>query len=242
MRTKIVALLLGVFLLASLAACSTSAAAQTETDADAPSRTITVNGSGSVTLSPDLARISIGVFTEGPDAAEAVEENNTQAQAVVDTLTDMGVSADDIRTTEFSIYPRRTFNEDGEPQETFFEVRNTVFVTVRDLEMIGQVLGAAVDVGANNINSIQFDVADRSEGEADALQAAVADARSRAEVLAEAAEVDLGAAQSINTVLSGGIPQPFFARGALDEAAADVPVSPGQLEITAEVTVVYTME
>lgn len=241
MRTKIVALLLGVFLLASLAACSTTAAAQTDND-DAAMRTVTVNGTGRVTLSPDLARISIGVFTEGPDAAEAVNENNEQAQAVVDTLVDLGVSEDDIRTTEFSIFPRRDFDEEGEPREITYEVRNTVFVTVRDLEMIGQVLNAVVEAGANNITGIQFDLDDRSAAESDALQAAVADARSRAEALAEAADVELGAVQSINTMVSGGVPQPFFARGALEEAAAEVPVSPGQMEISVQVTVVYELQ
>jgi uncharacterized protein YggE len=93
-------------------------------------------------------------------------------------------------------------------------VDNTVFVTLRELSELGDVLDAVIAAGANSINGIQFDVADRTTATADARKAAVADARSQAEELAEAAGVELGEIQSLSTS-NIGYPGPVFdGRGA----------------------------
>ncbi|MCI0608161.1 MAG: SIMPL domain-containing protein, partial [Anaerolineae bacterium] len=68
-------------------------------------RTISVSGSGQAFLVPDIAYIYLGVHTEKLTASEAVTENNTQTQAMIEALTDFGIDAKDIRTTNFSIWP-----------------------------------------------------------------------------------------------------------------------------------------
>jgi uncharacterized protein YggE len=245
MRTKTFTLSLSLILLALLiGACTTAQAAPLTQEGEpaAVNRNITVNGTGVITLSPDLARISIGVQTQDADANRAVADNSDQAQEVVDTLLDFGIEQEDIRTTDFSIFPRQDFDREGQPLEISYVVNNTVRVTVRDLEQVGGVLDAVVQAGANNITGIQFDVADNSAAQADALQAAVLNARARAEALAEAAEVELGQVQSINSFVGGG-PAPFVSRSFdVAEAAMDVPISPGQMDITVEVTVVYEIQ
>jgi hypothetical protein len=234
---------MGIVLLAPvLVACSSRAFAQTPTPASASPRTISVTGKGEVPLTPDIARITIGVRTQGVDVAEAVASNNTQAQEVVEALQEMGVAERDIQTSNFSIYPQQQYDERGQVIDTTFVVENTVYVTVRELESLGDLLDVAVGRGANSIYGIQFDVEEKGGAVSEARQVAVEDARAQAQELAEAAGVQLGDIQSISAISS--YPGPIFdGRGAAaEQAASTVPISPGQLIITAEVSVVYEIE
>jgi hypothetical protein len=234
---------MGIVLLAPvLVACSSRAFAQTPTPASASPRTISVTGKGEVPLTPDIARITIGVRTQGVDVAEAVASNNTQAQEVVEALQEMGVAERDIQTSNFSIYPQQQYDERGQVIDTTFVVENTVYVTVRELESLGDLLDVAVGLGANSIYGIQFDVEEKGGAVSEARQVAVEDARAQAQELAEAAGVQLGDIQSISAISS--YPGPIFdGRGAAaEQAASTVPISPGQLIITAEVSVVYEIE
>ena len=131
-------------------------------DALAPLRTVSVTGSGSANLVPDIAYIYVGVHTEKPSAAEAVDENNAQTQKMIEALKDFGIAAKDIRTTNFSIWPQERYDQfTGTPTgEKTYVVDNTVYVTIRDLDKLGELLDTVIAAGANTVNSIQFDVAD----------------------------------------------------------------------------------
>lgn len=228
-----------------LASCASTAQAQTgEADVSEP-RTISVNGFGTINLAPDLARISIGVHTENRDANEAVAENNAQATAVQDALLDMGVEERDVNTSNFSIYPQQEWNNDGERTGTTYVVDNTVNVTVRDLDAIGELLEAAIGAGANNIYGITFDVADRETARQEAMGLAVENARARAETLAEAAGVGVGEVQSISTFVNVSPPSPYRSYDmAVEEAVGGgaVPISSGEMTINVEVTVIYGIQ
>ncbi len=229
----------------ALTSCASTAQAQTTGEGDTSvNRTITVNGYGMVNLAPDLASISIGVHTENRDAGESVQENNQQATAVKDALTGLGVAEKDISTSNFSIYPQQEWNNDGERTGTLYVVDNTVNVTVRDLDSIGQILEAVVDAGANNIYGITFDVAEREAARQDAMSAAVSNARERAQTLADAAGVDIGEVQSISTYVSVS-PSPMVRSYAMEEMAVgggSVPISSGEMTINVEVTVVFEIQ
>ena len=223
-----------------LSACGTAVSAQ---GGESPVRTLAVTGSGRVNLTPDIAYISVGVHTEGQDAAKAVIENNRISQDVAEALEDSGIEPEDIRTTNFNIYPQQQYDQNGQPTGLVYMVDNTVFVTLRDLDQIGDVLDAVVKAGANNINSIQFDVDDKSDALAEAREEAVADAQSQADELAKAAGVGLGPVQSINT-FSYGVPFPVLGGkgGGAVAAEASVPISPGQMLLTVDVNMVYEIE
>ena len=147
-------------------------------------RTINVTGTGKVTLTPDIAYVSIGVHTEGKDAAEAVATNTSQSQKVVDALKTFKIDPKDIQTTNFSIYPQQQYDNEGKPQGITYVVDNTVYVTLRDIDQLGELLDAVVKAGSNSINSIQFDVADREAALSEARQLAVDNAQKQAEELA----------------------------------------------------------
>jgi hypothetical protein len=212
--------------------------------AQPPQRTISVTGSGQANLVPDIAYIYIGVHTEKPTASEAVSENNSQTEKMIKALRDFGIDAKDIRTTNFSIWPQDKYNPStGLPTgEKTYVVDNTVYVTVRDLDELGDLLDTVVTAGANTINSIQFDVADKSEALKTARAEAVKNAKAQAQELADAAGVKLGEVQSIGFYDSS--PSPVFdgkGGGAATEAAA-VPIQPGQLTFTVTVNITYALK
>lgn len=254
MRNKILLSVFAVLLIFGLAASALSLpsvfAAENSQASDpnqptenAPLRTISVNGSGKVTLDPDIATINIGVHTENTNAQEAVAQNNEDAQAVIDALKGFGIADKDIQTSNFSIYPRQDYDNEGQVRGITYVVDNSVMVKVRDLESIGAVLDATVKAGANSINGIQFSVEDPSAAYEAALGVAVESARNRAEVLAQAAGVELGEVQTISTYI-GGVPTPYYGdiRIMAEAAAAEVPISPGQTDITVDVNVVYFIQ
>lgn len=207
-------------------------------------RTLTVSGSGDAFLAPDIAYIYIGVHTENATAAEAVADNTAQTEKLMQAIRDFGVDAQDIRTTNFSIWPMDRFDPStGLPSgEKTYAVDNTVYVTVRDLETLGDLLDTAVQAGANTVNSIQFDVAEKDEAMQDARAKALEDAKAQAQALAQAAGLSLGEIQTISFVDNQF---PIFdgkgGGGGVASEAAAVPIQPGQLTFTVTVNVTYEL-
>jgi uncharacterized protein len=249
MRNRTLFLIL-VLLLSSalLSACGTSFAAQpvlAQGTTEPSKRTINVTGTGKVTLTPDIVYVSIGVHTEGKDAAEAVAANTSQAQKVVAALKAFKIDPKDIQTTNFSIYPQQQYDSAGKPQGITYVVDNTVYVTLRDINKLGELLDAVVKAGSNSINSIQFDVADREAAMSDVRKLAVENGQKQAEELASAAGVTLGQVLSINSS-SPSAPVPMYdykvGVGGAAPAAAAVPVSAGQLIITLDVYMSYEIQ
>ena len=220
-----------------LSACAPAAA-------NAPTRTVSVSGSGTAYLVPDIAYIYVGVHTEKLTASEAVAENTSQTQSMIKALTDFGIDPKDIRTTNFSIWPTDKYDPlTGAPTgEKVYSVDNTVYVTIRDIKKLGDLLDTVVSAGANTVNSIQFDVADKEAALKQARADAVKNAAKQAQELADAAGVKLGDIQSIGFYDSQ--PYPVFdgKGGGSAVAEAAVPVQPGQLTFTVTVNVTYELK
>ncbi len=240
MRTR---LLFVTFLLAlslALTACSPTTIYTQPAPAE---RTLTVTGSGMVTLTPDIAYVSIGVQTRDESANAAIAANNARADAVIRVIRSLGVEERDIQTTNFSIYPQPIYDENYNQIGVTYVVDNTVYVTVRDLDVLGELLDSAVRAGATTIGSIAFDVSDRAEALSQARLAAVENARRQAEELASATGVSLGEVQTISYYDSTPLPYADSVRlnAPMAEMAASVPVQAGTLQITTTVTIVYTL-
>ena len=239
MKTKIFFLVTILVLGAVLTACGPSTIT---VQPQPPQRLITVTGTGKVTLTPDIAYISIGVHTQNANAKDAVNENNTQAQAVVAAIKGFGVADKDIQTTNFSIYPQQQYDNNGKLTGILYVVDNTVYVTVRDLTKLGDLLDSTISSGANNINSIQFDVADKTGALSQARLAAVADARKQADELTKATSVTLGEVQTISYYDSTAPITVQYAKADTLNAAASVPVQAGSMQISTTVTIVYGLK
>jgi hypothetical protein len=240
MRTKLSILIFMLVLALVLSACGTAAAQP---------RTLNVSGNGTVYLTPDIAYITIGVHTEDPNMATGVSKNNTQAQALVDALKKAGIATKDIQTSNFSVYNN---NNNGQTIDKttgqvssngYYAVDNTVNVTVRDLSHLGSILNTAVSSGANNINNISFDVADKTAAMEQARQKAMANASSLATELAKTAGVALGQIQAIS--YSDNSPLPYYGMmggGGASAPNASVPIQPGQTQISVTVSVTYALK
>ena len=239
MKTKSLILFTVIALALVMSACAPAGNANV--------RTLSVSGSGQAFLAPDIAYVYVGVHTESATAAEAVTENTSQTETLMQAIQDFGIDPKDIRTTNFSIYPMDRFDPStGMPSgEKVYAVDNTVYVTVRDLDKLGDLLDTAVQAGANTVNSVQFDVEEKDDALKTARAEAVKDAESQAQSLAQAAGLSLGEIQSIG--FSEVSPYPVFdGKGgggmAAEAAAAAVPIQPGQLTYTVYVNVTYTLK
>jgi uncharacterized protein YggE len=211
-----------------------------------PAQTITVVGQGTTRVEPDIARVTVGVETSAETIAEAVVQNEAQMQAVLAALEEAGITKKDIQTTNFSIsldrYPEPVVSTNVDQALPVYRVSNMVNVTIRDLEMVGAVLDAVIEAGANNIWGVSFTIEDPSEAQAEARADAVDNARERAEALAELSGVELGPVMAVSEVLGGGgIPVTYDT--VVERAAAGAgSISPGELEIGYQVQVSYFIE
>lgn len=225
-----------------LAGCGTTASTKSTSPNQPMQRTIFVTGTGQVTLAPDIAYITIGVHSEAGMVAEALASNTQQAQAVSDALNKLGVDVKDIQTTAFNVYPQQNYGPNGEMLDIKYVVDNSVYVTVRELSKMGEILNTVVKSGANNINGIQFDVADRTQALSEARKKAVENARLQAEELATTAGAKLGEAQSIN-VNNYYVPYgPVSLKGDAVGVGGSVPVSAGQMTMTVDVSINYELK
>jgi len=236
-------LLLAVVLIAAL---SMGACGPTTINQAAPpaSRSLNVNGSGTVYLAPDIAYVYIGVHTEKATAAEAVASNSAETQQVIAALKEAGIDPKDIKTSNFSIWPNTQYNPEGQPVGVMYVVDNTVYVTVRELSNLSALLDSTIVAGANSVNSIQFDVADKTEAIKQARNAAVENARTQAQELADVAGVKLGEIQNIGFYDSAPTPymESLGGKGGGGMEAPAVPIQPGQLTLTVTVSMTYEIK
>ncbi|KJZ31824.1 hypothetical protein TW83_06675, partial [Paracoccus sp. S4493] len=149
-----------------------------------PSR-LTVTGEGQSRIAPDMATVQLGVTTQADSAAAAMEQNSTQQSAVIEALTGAGIDEAQIQTSGLNLNPLMQYGENQAPTVTGYQATNTVAVRVSDLARLGEVLDAIVTAGANEINGITFSREDGAEAQDQARRDAVADARRKAELLAE---------------------------------------------------------
>lgn len=204
---------------------------------------IAVSGSGTVTVTPDIARLEVGVEVTGRTVAEARDDAAAAMDAVMAALADNGVDEEDVRTRSFNIYPQYNYRDEEAPEIVGFIVSNQVTVTVRDIDNVSVVLDAAIAAGddAVRVNGISFTV-DEPDALLDEARAdAMADARARAETLADAAGVELGAVRSISESTSFIGNQRFAVpEAAFDSAAGGATsISPGEQDLSVTVSVVF---
>jgi uncharacterized protein YggE len=130
-------------------------------DGDKLERSVSVSASGTVTAEPDIAQISAGVTTDGDTAKDAIARNNAVMAKLIDGLKAGGIGARDIQTTTLHVEPRYSQPKDGRPGTiSGYRVVNQVRLTVREVKRLGDLLDQAIALGANQINSIGFDIAE----------------------------------------------------------------------------------
>lgn len=197
---------------------------------------IQVLGEGSVSISPDLAVLDVGVLSQAVTAAAALRENSQAMGRLTGLLKAQGIAARDVQTRGFEVQPVYERPEHGAPHVAGYRVSNRVQVRVRDLERLGALLDAVVAEGANQVGGIVFQVAEPAPLLERARREAVSDARRQARVYAETAEVRLGRLLALEE--TGG-PSPPLQALSMQRMEHAVPLAPGELTFRLQVRLRY---
>ena len=213
--------------------------------ADDDDRTITVSGSATVYMEADIATLILGVRIKNPNLSQAQSESANRIAAVTAVLQQAGIQQKDIATADYSIYNMTEYAGDGIERQ-YYQVNHTLNITVRDIGSIGSLIDQAVKAGANSVDSISFSSQKLADGYEPAMKDALADGRSKAEILCEAAGVHLGKVRTISfqPAQYGAVSNSRsykMAGGEMDEAASTV-IQSGSVSVSASVTLVYELE
>lgn len=205
---------------------------------------ITVDGTGKVVGIPDIANVDLGTTVEKPTVGAAQAENTKTMNALIAKLKDMGVDQKDIQTTAYNVYPQYDYN-DGKQRLRGYTVSQNVHVKVRDLAKVGDILGTAGTLGANQIGGIAFSVDDPEALKAEARVKALENAKAKAEALADVAGVKLHRVVSFSESYGGGVPQPmYYAKDAVGMGGAEAApsVEAGSNDISVNVSITYEIQ
>ncbi|MBR4744757.1 MAG: SIMPL domain-containing protein [Oscillospiraceae bacterium] len=207
---------------------------------------ITVSASASVKLVPDKATVSFGVTTQEKTPEQAQSKNSEAVQKVMDVLTGRGIEEKSIRTDSYSMYPQYDWSENGDQRIIGYVVTTSMTVKDQDIADLGKLLSACVEAGINDVDSVRFLCSGYDEAYREALKEAVALSRDEAEAMAAGAGKKLGDPISItegyqDTSSRYGKTANVYTEEAVMDAAAPS-FSPGETEITANVTVTYNMK
>jgi len=209
-------------------------------------RTITVVGEGKIAVQPDVAYVRLGVSTRADTAHEAQTANANAFAAVEKVLKEQfNIAESDIKTDGFYVRPEYRYPErGGEPTVVGYTADHFVVVTYRRLDRLGELLDAVSAAGANQIAGIQFAAERADEYELQAIEKAMANARAKAEVIAQAANRSVLGVLSVQLQGAGSGPVIPYVRSQLSMGAADsavTSVQPGELEIAVVLTVTFEM-
>ena len=231
-------LLLGTLTLVSMA--------HAQGTAETP-RTISVSGEGTINVEPDQATVRFGVVTQDDDAEVAREENAEVASRAMNAIRDLGVAERKIRMETLRLQPRREYNrETRNYEERGYEAVRQVVVELDNLELLPTLVTRIVQQGANRLDGISYDVADRDAVRSEALAEAAQQARAKAQLLAETLDVQVGAPRQISEQ-SFSFPRPEFrveqaaAMAKSDAAPEPDAYAAGEIEVTASVQVTFDL-
>jgi uncharacterized protein len=203
--------------------------------------TISVTGTGKVTLSPDIADLRLGVNVSATTVKAARASAAASMTAVIAALKGLGIADKDIQTSWVSLQPTYDYQAGANPPRvTGYQFSNSISVTIRDLDKVGDTIDGSLAAGATSLDGISFRVEDEAGAEAQAREAAMAEAKAKAQTLASAAGVSIAGVASISENVAP-TPYPVYYGAAAPDAgkAVQTPVQPGSTDVTVTIAVVY---
>lgn len=215
---------------------------------------IWVTGTGTKEVASDVAKVFLGVESKEETVREARQNAAEAMTAVLDAIRDLGVADDDIVTTSFNIYPQTVWIEvndslgrHSEPRITGYTVNNSVEVTVRDIDLLDEVIDSAAERGGDliRVNSVSFTVSNPALHGAETRQLAAADARAKAQLYADAMGVNLGPLMFL-TELGSSAPlaqsREFAADASFAEAGfAPTPFQSGEVNLSTTIQAAFAI-
>ncbi len=235
---KLISLLVLMGMLAGCGSTGPSTAASSNSMADM----LTVSGYGEARGNPDMATVSVGINISGTDISGVVQDSNETIAAITAAMQAIGIAPEDIQTTGFNVWPEDIWdNMTGQPTgEKRYHVDSMMQINIRNIDNVGKVLETALNNGANNIYGLSFGIDDTGPLAEEARKAAIADARARAQAMANELGLTLGEVSSASDQ-SGGMVYPYFvgAGYGIGGGGGEPPISQGQMAVTVSVSVTF---
>jgi uncharacterized protein len=207
---------------------------------------IWVNGQGKITVTPDIATLTLGVSAQTPTVAEAQSLAAAAMNKVMAALTGAGIDKKDIQTQNYSIYQVTRWDDKNQQNIVLgFNVSNTVVAKLRAMDKIGSIIDAAVVAGGDNtrINGINFMVEHPEQYYPQVRDQAMKDAKAKADQIATLAGIKLGKPTFVSESSYTPTNYPVAYKMAADSAGAgSTPISPGESDITLNVQVTYSIQ
>ncbi len=192
-------------------------------------------GEASVSVRPDMARVNLGVLTQAQSATDAAARNAESAAAVIAAIRGVLGASAEVRTISYNVGPTYSYQTGGQPTLTGFQVTNVVQAVINDTNLIGRVIDAGIQAGANRVDGIGFGLKEEEPVRAQALRTAAQKARQKAESIAAGLGVRLGSviAADEGYQISRST---NLERSAAPAASTATPVESGTMDVRATVT------
>lgn len=199
-------------------------------------RKLTVYGSSTQSVEPTICKITLGINTESRNLTTAQQENASIHQQVVKSILNLGIPSSKIQTIDYTIFPQYDYVDNKQIFKSY-KVTHLLSILVESIHLAGTVIDTAVQNGANQVTSIQFDVSNRSEHYEKALQHAVKDSLSKAKAIAETLTITIDPIPVRVLEISPGSTNPIpLAKMSIGEVGgASTNLEPGQLIMEARV-------
>lgn len=208
---------------------------------------INVVGTGEISITPDIAYLSIGVTSQADTAQAAQKANAAKMKKLNDLLKNTWKIADkDIKSTQFYVQPNYTYTEKEGQKVKGYNANHTIQVTYRDLTKIGELLDAASSVGANNIDNVRFSIENRDQFETQVIEKAMANANLKANAIAKAANRQLGMVLTVsqgdlgNSVVYAQTEMLMNSKSSMDSASSAVEA--GEVKVATQLSVQYEIK
>lgn len=206
-------------------------------------RSLTVSGSATVTAKNDTATIHLSVETSSPNVKAAVRENANTMTAVRNAVISSGADASKIETQNYNVYPQNTYDDKGRVKNKTYNCTNSMNVVVSRLDKTGEIMDAAVQAGANRIDSVDFSVSNTQVYKDQALKEATADALRKANIMAAALGKQvvnvISVSEDSNNVVPYRMMKMSLAAARDGAESAPTPLDPGDAKMESRVTVVF---
>lgn len=226
-----------IILVLALLLCATGAYAADN------GRTINVTGMGETEIAPDTGNLSLGFRTVDADLGKAKADMTAKMDALIEALKQFNISEKDIQATQLYIYPNYKTNDDGKTTLQAYDVSRSITVIFKDMSQTDAILDAGIKAGANTFNGLNFSYSKENELKLQALEKAIQNAANQADFIAENLGVKRGKVMHVTTV------QSYMTRNDMAvmqseaaPAAGGTGYTPGQIKVSAQISVVYSID
>lgn len=201
---------------------------------------LAVVGQGKIDVSPDVFYVSAGVVVDNKKTVKEVQnEINTINNKIIDLLKHYGLGKENLKTTNYSIYPKQTYDKDGNSRVTGYSGSVNIRIKVKDISLLSKIIDEITTAGANEIYGISYEIDNLDKFQEEARKIAIENAKQQAKKLAKDLEIRLGKITNIvegNSSDNNRVYLPMAGGGDLQKS---VSIEPGTQTITSTVTLYF---